>query len=81
MAQLVVLHPNTLAPLLPLFVVKVAGDEKSKGVKVQGVGPRNCPVAQLKINAATGFVFFFFFFFFFFSSPAITFIFLFSSSS
>ena len=59
MAQLVVLHPNTLAPLLPLFVIKASGEEKSKGVKVQGVGIKNCPVPQLKINAATGFVSFF----------------------
>jgi glutamyl-tRNA synthetase len=57
MAQLVVLHPNTLAPLLPLFVLGEAG-EKAKPVKVQGVGVRNCPVAQLKVNATTGEVLF-----------------------
>jgi hypothetical protein len=53
MEQLVLLYPSSSSPTL-LNIILATSPEQRQRVKLQAVGARNCPVAQLKVNAAIG---------------------------
>jgi len=53
---LVLLYPSNVSPVVLQLVLRDPAHRAR--VKMQGVGAKNCPVAQLKVNAVTGDVLF-----------------------